>query len=644
MKKIRYYIGIILAAVFSLTACEQIMDEKKDLSSLTPDDVWSDQGLILRYLDNTMANGNIPVFDIWANTLDDEDAGYTPNFLNNSFSGTPDSPISWWGYANMRNINNFLENIDKVPDEVMSQTDRESYKGQMLVLRAWNYWLGVRAYGGVPLVLEVQEVPDDPKTLGIPRSKTSECIAQIVADLDAAIALNGFPLKWTDDANAGRFSKCIAYTLKAKVLLNYASPRFTHEIGAGTKSAEQRWTEAYNAWSQAKNILDGQGYGLFRGGYDKSFDDAVQDYYDMFIGSGSEMPSNPEIIWAKRYDVTALASPTIWTDAGTMFERSSPTLQLLNLFLNADGTPYTKMDAFMSNLASKTVQGMKIELDECKIPYWQGREPRFYATIVYNGCDFPIKRRNAYKVGDVEDPHHWFFEFAVNPYTDPMWTKAVNVFGIGQRKLCDLAQNYENDNRGTDRPIIRYAEVLLSLAECAAKTGKEAEAIGYLKQLRQRAGIPSANNYGLGSPTGDALILAILNERAVELAYESGNRFQDLLRWRLYTDALNGYTLKGQILYTIGQEMKVFDPINGKDDYAPVLFNFPDINVPGNEAEYYKYFTDRVFGKSITPINVGERQYFWCIPYDAHIVKNPIIEQTKGWDDPRGAGTFDPYL
>jgi hypothetical protein len=164
-----------------------------------------------------------------------------------------------------------------------------------------------------------------------------------------------------------------------------------------------------------------------------------------------------------------------------------------------------------------------------------------------------------------------------------------------------------------------------------------------LKQIRQRAGIPSNNNYGLSATlAGDNLILTILKERLIEFAYE-GIRFYDLLRWRLYTDELAGFKLNGTLLHTFGPEMKRFNPINDRGSYQTVLYNFPDINVPGNESTYFNEFTDKVYPKQGTTFSVGERQYFYCIPYETHIAKNTVIEQTQGWSDARGEGTFNPY-
>ena len=80
---------------------------------------------------------------------------------------------------------------------------------------------------------------------------------------------------------------------------------------------------------------------------------------------------------------------------------------------------------------------------------------------------------------------------------------------------------------------IRYAEVLLNLAEAACGAGQMQEAVGYLQQIRARAGYTAANNYGLqANLSGDqaTCMSAILYERQIELAYE-GKRFDDMRRW-----------------------------------------------------------------------------------------------------------------
>lgn len=77
--------------------------------------------------------------------------------------------------------------------------------------------------------------------------------------------------------------------------------------------------------------------------------------------------------------------------------------------------------------------------------------------------------------------------------------------------------------------VIRYAEVLLILAEAHARQGELTEAVARLNEVRERAGLP-AHVLGATLPNDqDAVIDAILEERRLELAFE-GDRWFDLVR------------------------------------------------------------------------------------------------------------------
>src|SRR5690606_41295710 len=81
---------------------------------------------------------------------------------------------------------------------------------------------------------------------------------------------------------------------------------------------------------------------------------------------------------------------------------------------------------------------------------------------------------------------------------------------------------------GNDWILIRYANVMLLLAEAKMNLGKDVEAIALLDQVRERAGLPayavSRNNTSSNSkyPT---LTEAIWHERRVELHFENHSRF-----------------------------------------------------------------------------------------------------------------------
>ena len=81
---------------------------------------------------------------------------------------------------------------------------------------------------------------------------------------------------------------------------------------------------------------------------------------------------------------------------------------------------------------------------------------------------------------------------------------------------------------GINQRLIRYADVLLMLAECEAEVGTPAQAASYINEVRAR---PSVNMPPVVLTTKNEAIAAVMHERAVELAGEEVNNI-DMLRWR----------------------------------------------------------------------------------------------------------------
>mgnify|MGYP002474480221 CR=1 FL=1 len=648
MKTKFFYIFFLMV---TFAACERIMD-KKDLGQISSDDIWASPVLADAYLNKIMAEG-IPGYE--SDLMSHTEEGFSVGSIqlvtdivpvDNNVSGN----IDRWSYGTIRKINRFLENIDKSVN--VSDKNKADYKAQMYTLRAFLYFEMVRAYGGIPLTYYTLTPGED--ELALPREKTSVCIDSIVSDLNKAIVTADFPMN-RDVTAAGRISKAAAYALKGRVLLTYASPQYSKETPAGTKPADQRWTEAYNACKEAQNQLTQAGYGLYRPN-PATPEEAMQNYYSMFVND----ECNEEIIWVRRY----APEPSFATPGrGGNGENGYPTLEMALAFAKADGTPY-------SGISMPAAQGVPdIPLERSYEPYWLNREPRFYAAIAYNGCDFPLVRNNQVAVSeDIENgkmKHFWMMKRSVVPGNDAQQWDGINSFRI--RKRYDLNINYSgqpdaqyvNQYAGTDYPLIRYAEVVLNLAEAAAKTGKEQEALELLYSIRKRAGIPAGDGtYGIGSPSGNSLIAAILNERLVELCFE-GIRFHDVRRWRLYTDDLvpgaatirEGKKLNGLVRHDMisdalnqdGSIMTVTDHI--EKVFKPLAVAEFDINTQAGANLYFQKFRNDIsqHETDAAKFAFSEREYFLRIPYEAHIKTNPNIEQTQGWTDSRGPGTFNPY-
>ena len=107
-----------------------------------------------------------------------------------------------------------------------------------------------------------------------------------------------------------------------------------------------------------------------------------------------------------------------------------------------------------------------------------------------------------------------------------------------------LELNYLNNFR-----IIRYADVLLMAAEAWTKstTPNETKARDYLNRVRRRAFSDLLHDV---SATGNALYLAILDERRLELAME-GDRFFDLVRTGQAAAKIQGFTVGKHELFPI---------------------------------------------------------------------------------------------
>jgi hypothetical protein len=81
---------------------------------------------------------------------------------------------------------------------------------------------------------------------------------------------------------------------------------------------------------------------------------------------------------------------------------------------------------------------------------------------------------------------------------------------------------------GFNQRVIRYADVLLMLAECEAEVGTPVQAAFYINQVRSRPGV---NMPPVVLATKNQALRAVMHERAVELAGEEVASI-DILRWR----------------------------------------------------------------------------------------------------------------
>ena len=221
-------------------------------------------------------------------------------------------------------------------------------------------------------------------------------------------------------------------------------------------------------------------------------------------------------------------------DGAPVYAVFGPTSELVDSYEMADGTPFS-WETYGAD------------------PY-AGREPRFYATILYNGATWEKRTIRTYdQTGYVapaaprldstspdgypaEDkyPYDYIAKFETSG------SPATTVTGYYMRKWITEGDTDWIKNGGSHYWIaLRYAEVLLNKAEAQAQNGDVPSALITLQQVRDRVGLPAP-----AAATLDDFMKVLEHERIVELAGE-GFRYWDLRRWRRAVEVINGKQAHG---------------------------------------------------------------------------------------------------
>jgi len=147
---------------------------------------------------------------------------------------------------------------------------------------------------------------------------------------------------------------------------------------------------------------------------------------------------------------------------------------------------------------------------------------------------------NEYEAGDIRYEQSFF----VNGDLFAGGTMTVDHFpsngggNAGWSKYCNYYKDSNEDTAsGINVKYLRYADVLLMMAECESlrSGGNQDVAIGYINQVRARAGLAILPN-GLNAAQ---VFEALVHERKVELAGEQV-RFDDIIRWGIAGTELAG--------------------------------------------------------------------------------------------------------
>lgn len=522
MKKIAYY--LIIAIALSTTSCNDVLDvEPTDrYSELT---VWENEDAVELYTTgfyaalrdaseiggSNLSDGYSDILK-YTNGIAHSFSNHNLTLLQKDYITVDSSPIGAWGnYDRIGRQNEYLYDSQtygkKYSEEFMNVR-----RAEIRFIRAFYYFKMIRIYGGVILRDEVGGVDTEAQK---DKARSTEAQSWDFVIKDLQFAAQHLPDKW-ESKWTGRLTKGSAYAMLAR-------------CGVYAK----RWDITIDAAAK----LDEKGtYGL------------MDNYADVF-----KIANNKEILFAVSYKSPDLKHffdryfrPS--GDNSTSKGWAGPTNELVDSYEMSDGTNFSW---------SNTAHAAK--------PY-TGREPRFYASILYNGA--PWRERTVETFVGGKDGYVQYAS-GTNPET--------TVTGYYIRKYLQESNNTFNTD-GSDQYWIelRYAEVLLNLAEALAQENygtNSAKALAALNKIRTRVDLPPKTI--ADAPDLSAFMKLLARERMVELAFE-GHRFWDIRRWRIAGEVINGKQAHGT---------KITKKTDGTFTYEIVSCDGPD----------YRYFPEKYY-------------------------------------------------
>ena len=258
----------------------------------------------------------------------------------------------------------------------------------------------------------------------------------------------------------------------------------------------------------------------------KNREEATQNYADIFLCHNSD-----EDIMVQYYDYVNHNSSDFQLPRVGLFNSpngfhgwggNTPTGQLVDSYEMADGSKFSWDNP-----------------QQAAYPY-QNRDPRFYASIMYNGSYWrqrPDDTVGSDPEGIVQTAYYQQSDGSYTPGLDtrqgPIEDWNGSYTGYYMRKFLDPSVNHQYDKQPYPWRQIRYAEVLLNYAEACIELGEDAEARKYINMIRTRAGMPDIPD----SEMGDVLKEHYRNERKIELAYEQ-HRYFDIRRWMIAPEVI----------------------------------------------------------------------------------------------------------
>lgn len=516
MKKIFEYIMILSAVSAAFCSCDDVLNiDPTDRYSY--ESVWGSQESVDQYVfgfysllkeSSEISNANMAGFtDAYSDIIKNgswDQYNHTYNYallMDTYFNGTSAGCHECWSYCyeKIRRHNEFLRDAPGFEEKLGKEFINDRI-AEVRFMRAFAYYRLIRVYGGVVLRTSV----DGPAQNDKARSSEEDSWSLVMEDLQ--FAAENLPDSWDQ---SGRVTKAAAYGMLSRAAL-----------------FAKKWDVVVDAADKCKEFG-----GTLDPSYANVFSDSfspenllVVNFLPGYLGQG--LSHNADLHFRPVGD-----SP--FHNNKLILSTFAPTSELVDSYEMADGTDFS--------------------WEEHGNDPYTGREPRFYASILYNGAKWEGREIETY-VGGADG----FMDFR-----DENTASSTTTGYYLKKWITEEATDWETKASSHFSIMLRYAEVLLNKAEALAEQGHVSDAMIVLNEVRTRVGLPEK------SASNKAEFMKILRkERMVELAGE-GFRFWDIRRWRIAGDdlAVEG---DGIIHGAVAHGVKITKDADGNFSYEQV--------------------------------------------------------------------------
>lgn len=590
MKKLNFNISALIIFMMIAVSCQEDILDKKAVDTFNEQLAFSDINVVNAYLgkcyDRMGGNTDDGILGAREDLLDSgtdlllcihRPANYvmlkgtmSPDQLGFFTDDGKGGYLRWNNlYRNIQDINRILANVDAVPTTSSPQDDlKKQIIGEAYFIRAYEYGTLLMVYGGAVLKDEPYKLEDD--FTSAKRSSLKETLDFILKDIQSAIDILPASME------QGRANRAAAAALKSRVLLFCAS-KLTN--GGWTEQASNALI-SFPAGSQqallqqardaAKDVMDGK-YGTFSLVGTVNDPPAVlteadvKNYSDTYFSIFNQKAGwNSETIWGIQFPLSGgnVNNANIWYGPNGYHNwgNNNPTEPAVRRFEMADGSKFQWDKYNPGDMDLRTATATEMASDPLRNPY-NGREPRFYACVLYDGA--PWQQRPSDAAGlepDNKIQTGYYFKNVGDetPYKSGIdtrqglieaWNGTKNGYYI--KKLLDptsAGQYFRNTNTWVE---FRYAEILMNYAEACIELGGSdlQKGIDAMNMVRNRAGLPDR-------VTADQAVAReyVRHERNIEF-FGEGHRFYDIRRWMIAEQVIenvygmriehydNGYTI-----------------------------------------------------------------------------------------------------